>query len=293
MRLPTSLLAASTFAVAAALSGLAAWWGAGVIETRTKAAVAAELRREGMTWATAATDGLQVHLFGTAPNEAQRFRALNLTGQIIDAGRIRDRMDVTPAQALQAPRFSVELLRNDDGISLIGLVPTAAGQSALAAEVAAIADGITVADMLNEADFPVPETWDSAVSYGLGALKLLPRSKISIAADAVAITAIAGSEDEKRRFETELARARPEGLAVTIDISAPRPVLTPFTLRFVKDTAGARFDACSADTDRAREAIMAAAVAAGVQGKIDCIVGLGVPTQRWAEAAAAGVAAIA
>jgi len=292
MRLPTSLLAASTFVGAAALSGLAAWWGAGVIEARTKAAVTAELHRQGMTWAAADTDGLQVHLFGTAPNEAQRFRALNLTGRIVDAGRIRDRMDVAPAQALQAPRFSVELLRNDDGISLIGLVPTASGQSALAAEVAAIANGLTVADMLNEADFPAPEAWDSAVGFGLGALKLLPRSKISIAADAVAITAIAGSEDEKRRFETELARARPEGLAVSIDISAPRPVLTPFTLRFVKDGAGARFDACSADTDRARESILAAAVAAGVEGKVDCTIGLGVPTPRWAEAAAAGLAAV-
>lgn len=292
MRLPTLLLAPVAFVVAAALSGVVAWWGAHAIETRTEAAITAELRREGMTWATAATDGLQVHLFGTAPNEAQRFRALNLTGRIVDAGRIRDRMDVTPAQALQAPRFSVELLRNDDGISLIGLVPTAAGQSALAAEVAAIADGLTVADMLNEADFPAPETWDTAVDFGLTALKLLPRSKISIAADAVGVTAIAGSEDEKRRFETELARARPQSLAVTIDISAPRPVLTPFTLRFVKDAGGARFDACSADTDRAREAILTAAVAAGVQGKISCTVGLGVPTPRWSDAAVAGIAAI-
>jgi OmpA-OmpF porin, OOP family len=293
MPVPTALIAPAAFALAATLSGLTAWWGAQVIEQRTEAAITAELRREGMTWAMADTDGLQVHLFGTAPSEAQRFRALNLTSRIVDAGRIRDRMDVTPAQALQAPRFSVELLRNDDGISLIGLVPSAAGQSALAAEVAAISDGLVVTDMLNEADFPPPETWDDAVAFGLGALKLLPRSKISIAADAVAITAIAGSEAEKRRFETDLARARPAGLSVTIDISAPRPVLTPFTLRFVKDAGGARFDACSADTDRAREAILAAAVAAGVQGKVDCIVGLGVPTPRWSEAAAAGIAAIA
>jgi OmpA-OmpF porin, OOP family len=155
-----------------------------------------------------------------------------------------------------------------------------------------MAGGLTVADMLNEADFPPPERWDEAVGFGLGALKLLPRAKISIAADAVAITAIAGSEDEKRRFETELARARPQGLAVTMDISAPRTVLTPFTLRFVKDGAGARFDACSADTERARETILAAAVASGVEGKIDCTIGLGVPTPRWAEAVAAGLAAV-
>ncbi len=293
MRLPTALLAPAAFALAAALSGLAAWYGVQVIEARTEAAVTAELRGADMTWVTAATNGLQVHLFGTAPSEAQRFRALNLTGRIVDAGRIRDRMDVTPAQALQAPRFSVELLRNDDGISLIGLVPVAYGQAALAADVAAISDGLQVADMLTEADFPVPEGWDAGVAFGLAALRMLPRSKISIAADAVSVTAIASSEDEKRRLESDLARARPEGLAVSIDISAPRPVLTPFTLRFVRDAAGARFDACSADTERARDAIVTAAVAAGVQGKVDCVIGLGVPTPRWSEAAAEGIAALA
>ncbi len=77
-----------------------------------------------------------------------------------------------------------------------------------------------------------------------------------------------------------------------LDISSPRPVITPFTLRFVIDAAGARFDACSADTDRARDRIVAAAVAAGVTGKIACTIGLGVPTPSWADAAVLGINAV-
>ena len=82
----------------------------------------------------------------------------------------------------------------------------------------------------------------------------------------VVITAIASSEAEKRSFEAEIAKATPEGLSVTTTISAPRPVLTPFTLRFVVDGDGARFDACSADSDKARDRILAAARQAGVHG---------------------------
>lgn len=78
-----------------------------------------------------------------------------------------------------------------------------------------------------------------------------------------------------------------------MNISAPRPVLTPFTLRFVMDEEGARFDACSADTTRARDRILAAGTAAGVTEETTCTIGLGVPSPRWAEAAEAGVRTVA
>lgn len=293
MRIPLRLIAPAAFLAAACLAMLAAFWAANGIESRTKAEVTSLLAREGLTWPDVATDGLQVRLTGTAPNEAQRFRVVNLVGSLVEAGRIRDRMDVTPARAIEAPRFSVELLRNDDGISLIGLVPTGADDTSLADEVAAIAEGAQIADMLETADFPPPQGWDTAVEFGLASLRMLPRSKISIAADRVAITAIAMSEDEKRRFETELARAKPDGLTIEMDISAPRPVLTPFTLRFLQDENGLHFDACAADSERARDRIISAAVAAGMIGKADCVIGLGVPTPRWSEAAALGIQAVA
>jgi OOP family OmpA-OmpF porin len=292
MTLPPRLIAPAAFAAAAVLAVLAAAWAASAIESRTGAEVQSLMTREGLSWVAVTTDGLQVGLAGTAPTEALRFRAVNLTASLVEAGRIRDRMEVTPAQAIQAPRFSVELLRNNNGISLIGLVPAAADAPALAEEVAAATDGAEVADMLTRADYPAPEGWDRAVSFGLTALALLPQSKISIDAGRVSVTAISGSDAEKRRLETELDRAKPDGLAVSVMISAPRPVLTPFTLRFLKDDRGARFDACSADTEAARNRIITAAVAAGLTGEADCTIGLGVPTPRWAEAAEVAIRAV-
>ncbi len=292
MTLPPRLIAPAAFAAAAVLAVLAAVWAALAIESRTRADVQDLMTREGLSWVGVTTDGLQVRLTGTAPTEALRFRAVHLIASLVEAGRIRDRMDVTPAQAVQAPRFSVELLRNDNGISLIGLVPATEDAPALAEEVAAATDGAEVADMLTRADYPAPEGWDRAVSYGLTALAMLPQSKISISAGRVSVTAISGSEPEKRRLEAELDRARPDGLDVSVMISAPRPVLTPFTLRFLKDDRGARFDACSADTEAGRNRIITAAVAAGLNGEADCTIGLGVPTPRWAEAAEIAIRAV-
>jgi OOP family OmpA-OmpF porin len=298
MRMPFSLPSRPTLlglgaaCLALALSALVGLWAAVAVEARSAAGVRGLLAAEGVTWASVRTDGLRVHLSGLAPNEAARFRAVNLVGGVVDAGRIRDGIEVAALAAFEAPRFSVEILRNLDGVSLIGLVP-GRGEGGLSAEVATLAGGLPVADMLEAADFTAPPGWEPALDFGMEALRRLDRAKISIAADRVAVTAITDSADEKARLAAELARLVPPGLKVEIDLSAPRPVLTPFTLRFVLDAGGARFDACSADTARARERIVAAGVGAGAQGKIDCTVGLGTPSPRWAEAAEAALRAVA
>lgn len=286
------MLAVAAFALAALVSALIAFAADLLIESRSAALVRSRILAEGLTWVEVQPDGLQIHLIGTAPNEAARYRVVNLTGSIIESSRIRDKLEVAPAKTVEAPRFSVEMLRNDDGIQLIGLLPEGAQGEELAADAQALTPDIPLSDMLETAGYAAPAGWDAAFDYGVAALKLLPRSKISVAADHVDVTAIAASDAEKRLFEAELGRIKPEGIAVKVDISAPRPVLTPFTLRFVKDAEGARFDACSADTEKARTRILAAAQAAGVDGRANCTIGLGVPTPSWAVAAEAGIRAI-
>ena len=297
MRLTHTTIAIAAFTGAIFLSLLTSYLLALAIESRSAAAVNSALMAEGITWATAAPDGLQVILNGTAPNEATRFRTVNLAGTIVDATRVRDRLDVTPASEITAPRFSVEMLRNDDGIQLIGLVPTSdedgTGEAAIATAVAAITPDTAIADMLETAAYPAPEGWQAAVDFGVSALKMLPRSKISVASNSVAVTAISGSEAEKKRLEADLTRLIPKGLSVDLAISAPRPVLTPFTLRFVMDDQGGRFDACSADTERSKNRILAAARDAGSTAAANCTIGLGVPTPKWADAVQAGITALA
>ena len=292
-RLPQRTLVLIAFSLAALAAVGIALAAATVIERRSEKAVNWAMANEGITWVKPTADGMQVILTGTAPNEADRFRAVSIAGTVIDSSRVRDRLEVTPVNQIEPPRFSVEMLRNDDGIQLIGLLPEGTDEATLSAAAAEVAQNVPITDMLETAAYAAPDSWQNAFSFGVAALKLLPRSKISVSADGVEVKAIASSDAERRSLESELARTRPDGLSVVIEISAPRPVLTPFTLRFVKDAEGARFDACSADTDTARNRILAAAVAAGMEGKGTCTVGLGVPSPRWADAAEAGIKAIA
>jgi OOP family OmpA-OmpF porin len=248
-----------------------------------------ELDKQSLTWADADTNGLQVFLIGTAPSEAERFKAVSTAGSIVDAARVIDQTEVADREAFAPPRFSIEILRNDSGISLIGLIPETASSKTMREDVAKLVPNEKVSDLLESAKYPAPEGWAAAMELGMKALRLLPRSKISIDAGNVSVTAMSDSEAEKRRFEQELLRSASSQVNLAINISAPRPVISPFTLRFIIAADGTRFDACSADTEVALDTIVAAARRAGMSAAPDCRLGLGVPSRQWSRAAALSI----
>lgn len=286
-------IAASLIALVAAggLSFLGARTAADFIETRSAAELRAALVDYG--WLTVATDGLQVQIAGIAPDEVQRFRARARAETVVDAGRVIDNMQVAASARQAPPDFEIELLRNDQGISFIGLAPAGLDRKALVAQLQRQTGAAQVSDLMETADYPVPEGWDAAFAFGLKAAQLAGRAKISVAAGKVSVRAITDSPRDKAALEAALHDARPAGVTLVAEITAPRPVIAPFTLRFVKDATGARFDACAADTEAARERILAAAADAGLAARPPCTLGLGAPTARWADAAVPAIRAVA
>ncbi len=278
--LPT--FTALVFGVIFALLG--ALLAVNTVESRSYADVSRILELNNHGWTQVSVDGLQVVLSGIAPDEGARFRALKIAGALIDASRLIDAMSVIDPTAIKSPRFSVEILRNDDGISLIGLIPATTDREALVNSIRDIADKATVTDLLDTAAFSEPEGWGVALSFGIAALADLPRSKISIGPGRVELRAISDSTEEKRNLESKLSRRLPQGLQLGMNISAPRPVISPYTLRFIIDPDGPRFDACSTFTPDGREKILAAARKAGLLGRAACTIGLGIPSPTWDDA---------
>ncbi|SNR65496.1 OmpA family protein [Puniceibacterium sediminis] len=293
MRLSSIAITLGTFALAAGLCLVAAFFSVRLIEDSSVTGVRAELDREALTWASVDANGLQLFVIGTAPNEASRFQALSVAGRIVDTTRIIDEILVNDTSLAPPPRFSVEILRNDAGVQIIGLIPTGTNRERLITDITKLAGkDAQVSDLLEVADFENPDGWDDAMRFAVAALRSLPRSKISVEAGSVAIKAMTDSDDAKRRLEADLARRVPEGMRLALDLSAPRPVITPFTTRLLITDSGARFDACSADTEEARTQILQAATAAGLQGKASCTIGLGVPTRDWGNAIQMGIKAV-
>ena len=294
MRLSSVAILAGTFTAAAAACAVAAVFSVRMVEQGSISGVENRLTSEGIDWAGVDANGLQVFVHGTAPSEAERFRAVSAAGKVVDAARVIDETLVEEAERIRPPRFSVEILRNGDEVQLIGLVPAEYDRDILINTVAGIVgDPAGVSDLLETADFPVPEGWDPALDLATQALEDLPRAKISAATGEVSVQAMTNSAEERREVSAALEGATPEGITLALDLTAPRPVISPFTLRFVIDDRGARFDSCSANTEDAKAAILAAAQEAGAEGTPGCVVGLGVPSPTWGDAASAGIAALA
>ena len=170
LRLTPALATVIAFAAAAFLSVLIAWAVVLLMERLAERAVRSALLTQGVTYATVNADGLRMELSGTADTEAQRYRAINIVGSVIDATRIQDLMEVTPVRAVEAPRFSLEILRNDDGIQLIGLLPEGETKDALLAEAEALQPDTELQDMLETAAYAPPETWGPALDFARKAL---------------------------------------------------------------------------------------------------------------------------
>ncbi|MEY1557498.1 OmpA family protein [Yoonia sp. R2331] len=293
MRLSSLFLRIGVFILAAFVSVLAARAAVGVVEDRSVVAVQEDLLDKGHEWASVIGDGLQVIIEGEAPSEASRFRAISAAGRIVDASRVIDVMSVADSAGIAPPEFAIEILRNDSGISLIGLIPADTNREELTNRITRLAGNQPVTDLLEMADYAVPDTWRPALNYALRALSELERSKISVTATRVSVNAIADSAEEKSRMETSLARNRPDGIAMAVAITAPRPVISPYTTRFVMEDGTSRFVACTVDSAEAERRILTAATAAGFTGKANCVNALGVPSRTWGDAVALSIGAVA
>ena len=151
-----SMLSIAAFAAAGIASVAMASFAATRIEERSAEDVTAAMQDASLDWVDVSVDGLNVTLSGTAPTEAQRFRAPSLARSIVDDGRVIVRLDVAAPDTITPPSFQLEMLRNGDGLSLIGLVPDALGDGGVAERLSAVAEGIDVVDLVDSADYAVP-----------------------------------------------------------------------------------------------------------------------------------------
>ncbi len=292
MRLSSVFIRVGAFAAAAILSGVSAKVAVSTIESRSVIGVQEELLDYGHDWVTVIGDGLQVILEGQAPSEAERFRAISLSGRVVDASRVIDNMSVIASAGMIAPDFAIEILRNDSGVSLIGLVPASMDRADLSKRISALAGDGAVSDLLETADYTPPGDWRPAVNYGLRALEMLPRSKISVAPGRVAITASSDSAEQKARLETQLAQQVPDLIDVALNITAPRPVVSPYITRFSIDAKGAHLDVCTADTQATVNRIAETAKEAGLVTEPNCVLALGVPSKTWGTAVVESIKAV-
>ena len=126
----------------------------------------------------------------------------------------------------------------------------------------------------------------------LQAAELARHAKISVGKGQVSVQAITDSPREKVDLvQNALNRARAGQCGADAGYQRPRPVISPFTLRFVKDAAGRASTPAPPTRNAARDRILGAATVAGVPEKAPCTLAFA-PSTRWADAAVAAIGAV-
>ena len=292
MQTRMTLVSLAAFVLAALLAWGAALGLASLFERRTADALASAYADEGITWVTIASDGLRVTLSGSAPDESGRIRALQVAGRVVDAARVDEAITVPQNNAVVAPVFRIEVMRNRHEVSVIGLVPAQNDAAPILQRLADAVDGAEITDMLQTADNAVPGGWVAAVDFAVEALTRFETGRISVTAGRIEVEALVENAEDRRTLEDGLRALAPRGQVLMLDLIAPRPLLAPFPFRLELEAGAARLLACAADTEAAQRRIEAALRTAGFTARFSCPLALGTPSPRWSEAVESSIAAL-
>jgi len=253
-------------------------------EKKTLEAVLTETSDTELSWLEVSTDGTRVIVSGFAPDEANRFIATSKISSIINSERIIDQIIVKKQITPSTIEYVLEILRDDNHISVIGFVPTNLQSKKLIAKLKVIAKDLEVRNLLEVSSFPITDAWKKTLDYAIASVELLPNSKISIAKEEIWISALSENIDDKIRIENQLTSLDPGFFKLHLDIQSPRPLIQPFSLRFTMDESGASLDKCSASDEYSKVVILSAMIKLGVDKESNCEIGIGVPAESWVDA---------
>jgi len=283
MRAPALLFALAALLSVAGLGWLSASFGVATLERDTKKQLSDALVAADQGWAQIEPDGLIVGLVGMAPDENARFRVLEIAGQLVDSRRLEDAIEVQTTQKIITPEFSLQILRNDLEVSLIGLIPLNHGRNVILPGLRELGDGLALTDMLETADYNVPDNWRDNVAFALYAAERLPRTHISVTPEEVSISGVTESVKTRSELSKDLEKRKPSAARLKLDLSAPLPVVNPFRFAAKLDAKRLRVTACSADTDVALVGIQNGLRQTGQVKQDVCNLALGAPSSDWAE----------
>ena len=253
-------------------------------ENKTLEVVLEETSDTELSWLVVSTDGTQVIVGGFAPDEANRFSAISKISSVINSERIINQIIVKKQNISPALDYVLEILRDDDYVSVIGFVPSKLQSDELISKLEVIAKELTVHNLLEVSSFPITDAWKATLDYAIDSVKILPNSKVSIAKEEIWISALSESIEDKIRIENQLTSLDPGFFELYLDVWAPRPLIQPFLLRLTIDEQGASLDKCSATDEFSKLLILDAVIKLGADKKSDCKIGIGVPAESWVEA---------
>ena len=244
MKLSTWFYSLISFLVVAGLCYAAAFLSVRIVEETSKDQVRRIWIDNDVSWAEVEADGLQLFVFGDAPDEGERFRTITLAGKIVDAARIIDQINVVRLERKDQADISLELLKRDNKVSIYGVLPKDDDKTVFEQNLRTeLGDDVQLRSLLENVDQPAPKDWSSLLRLAVFSLEQLRYAKISLTEQDMHIDGMVADHVQKQSLIRTITSKRPKILPC-LWTHMPRPVIAPFTFRAVREE-DARTSACS------------------------------------------------
>ncbi len=290
MRPIALIFAAAFFAVGMVVAWVIASATIGWVEAGERAELEQAFYAGGITWAKADADGFVVSLRGHTDSDVEQARAAKIA-RLIFGDNLINQTSIDPVAALAAPSVgpNVEILKNGNDFSFLGQMPMGETTRVFARYVAALGGAANVSNV-TEPIASAPDNWLPAFKFALRLAPLTEQSILNVSPGEVTLEAVAMSANWQQGFVEMAEKLRPEGVVLHVNISAPRPVISPYS--FILDVAAPDAAKCAA-----RDELEASKIAAKVEQliglNIKCDIGVGAPSTHWRAAVEAGLNALA
>ena len=252
-------------------------------EAKTLRLLEKETSDSELSWLNISIDGTSVLVSGTAPNEAGRFKAITLVSSTINSALITDKIEIKKDIILPKLDYTLELLRDDDDITLLGFLPEAIKIEDLFFDLRTISDRVSINNLSETLNYATLPGWKTTLNFAVDSLRMLTNSKITLKENKILISALSDSFEQGEILRKKLNSLNPGFFELALDIESPRPLIQPFLFRLNRDGDKIELINCSSSDEYSRALILGAVSQFGIKEKNHCEIGIGAPSSDWAE----------
>ncbi len=254
---------------------------AALTEARYAAQVEATLRAGGFGWARGEVDGLTVRLTGAAPSTAAHDQALTVVAAVSPLLHVTDVVTAVPKVAPTTIPPQIDILKGETGLILSGVAPNAETLATFGGDQTLVATG-------SGAFGP---DWTATAPLLDDIARTLVHVRISLRQDIGVIDGLAPDQASREAMLANIDQLGALGWKVTAAIDAPPPALTDFSLTASTSPDGTVVTCAAANAADAQRIEHTASTA--LSTKVKCAIGVGAPSETWADAAVGGLEALA
>jgi len=245
-------------------------------------------------WAEVRADGLRLELHGHAPDIFAHDLALESARATAPIAVVIDYTSISLAPRRRREPIRVEMLRDENGLTLTGRFHGEQMRARLIAELAATAPGLEVHDLTGVNAARPGAGWGPELKIAALAAARVPNAYVRIEPGAVRVGGLARDAEHRQALSMELVALAGGAVRLTLQLREPLVVVAPFVFAVVKDVSGGlRLEACAARGVEEEAMLETALNRLGIElGEGRCPAALGGPSGDWAGAVTAGLEAL-